>query len=101
MYGFMGQILRVDLSTGNMTVEPLPEKEARLFLGGSGLATWYLFKEVPPGVDPLGPENKLIYMTGPLTGTLSPSSGRFSAVAKSPLTGLWGSANSGGDSDWT
>ena len=96
MSGFMGQILRVDLSTGTIKVEPLPEKEARLFLGGSGLATWYLLKEVPPGIDPLGPENKLIYMTGPLTGTLSPSSGRFSAVAKSPLTGLWGSANSGG-----
>ena len=96
MTGFMGQILRVDLSTRNITVEPLPEKEARYFLGGNGLATWYLFKEVPPGIDPLGPENKLIYMTGPLTGTLSPSSGRFSAVAKSPLTGLWGSANSGG-----
>lgn len=96
MTGFMGQILRVDLSTGNITAEPLPEKEARRFLGGNGLATWYLFKEVPPGIDPLGQENKLIYMTGPLTGTLSPSSGRFSAVAKSPLTGLWGSANSGG-----
>jgi aldehyde:ferredoxin oxidoreductase len=96
MYGYMGQILRVDLTSGNITVEPLPEKEGRLFLGGSGLASWYLFKEVPAGIDPLGPENKLIYMTGPLTGTLSPSSGRFSAVAKSPLTGLWGSANSGG-----
>jgi aldehyde:ferredoxin oxidoreductase len=96
MYGYMGQILRVNLTSGNITVEPLPEKESRSFLGGSGLASWYLFKEVPAGVDPLGPENKLIYMTGPLTGTLSPSSGRFSAVAKSPLTGLWGSANSGG-----
>jgi aldehyde:ferredoxin oxidoreductase len=96
MSGFMGQILRVDLTSGNIISEPLPEREARLFLGGSGLASWYLFKEVPAGVDPLGPENKLIYMTGPLTGTLSPSSGRFSAVAKSPLTGFWGSANSGG-----
>ena len=49
MHGFMGQILRVNLTTGNIKVEPLPEKEARLFLGGSGLATWYLLKEVPRG----------------------------------------------------
>jgi aldehyde:ferredoxin oxidoreductase len=74
----------------------LSEGNARKFLGGSGLATKYLFDELKPGVDPLGPENKLIIMTGPLTGTISPSSGRFSAVAKSPLTGFWGSANSGG-----
>ena len=60
------------------------------------MATWYLFNELPEGVDPLGSENKIIYMSGPLTGTMSPSSGRFSAVTKSPLTGLWGSANSGG-----
>ncbi|MEW6267580.1 MAG: aldehyde ferredoxin oxidoreductase family protein [Thermodesulfobacteriota bacterium] len=96
MSGFMGQILRVNLTTGAWAAEPLPREEARRFLGGSGLATWYLLKETGPGLDPLGPENKLIYMTGPLTGTISPSSGRFSAVAKSPLTGLWGSANSGG-----
>jgi aldehyde:ferredoxin oxidoreductase len=96
MFGFMGKILRVNLTAGEIREELLPEKEARMFLGGSGLATRYLFDETKPGLDPLGPENKLIYMTGPLTGTLSPSSGRFSAVAKSPLTGLWGSANSGG-----
>jgi aldehyde:ferredoxin oxidoreductase len=96
MFGFMGKILRVNLTSGEISEEPLPEKEARMFLGGSGLATKYLFDELEPGVDPLGPENKLIYMTGPLTGTISPSSGRFSAVTKSPQTGFWGSANSGG-----
>jgi aldehyde:ferredoxin oxidoreductase len=96
MFGFMGKILRVNLTTGEIREEPVPEKEAKMFLGGSGLATRYLFDETKPGLDPLGPENKLIYMTGPLTGTMSPSSGRFSAVAKSPLTGFWGSANSGG-----
>ncbi len=96
MSGFIGQILRIDLTGRKITTEPLPEREARMFLGGNGLATWYLFNEVPAGADPLGPENKLIFMTGPLTGTMSPSSGRFSAVAKSPQTGLWGSANSGG-----
>jgi len=92
----MGKILRVNLSDKSIKEEALPEKEARRFLGGSGLATWYLFNELAKGVDPLGAENKIIYMTGPLTGTMSPSSGRFSAVTKSPLTGLWGSANSGG-----
>jgi aldehyde:ferredoxin oxidoreductase len=96
MSGFMGIILRVNLSTGKITKEPVDENDARMFLGGNGLATKYLFDEVKKGVDPLGPDNKLIFMTGPLTGTISPSSGRFSAVTKSPLTGLWGSSNSGG-----
>jgi aldehyde:ferredoxin oxidoreductase len=96
MYGFMGKILRVDLTDGEISEEPLNEKDARMYLGGNGLASRYLFDEQERGVDPLGPENKLIYMTGPLSGTISPSSGRFSAVAKSPLTGFWGSANSGG-----
>jgi len=96
MYGFMGKILRVNLTNGDISEEPVNEKDARMFLGGSGLATKYLFDEVKKGADPLGPENKLIFMTGPLTGTISPSSGRFSAVTKSPLTGLWGGANSGG-----
>jgi aldehyde:ferredoxin oxidoreductase len=96
MFGFMGKILRVNLTSGEISEESLPEQEARMFLGGSGLATKYLFDELKPGIDPLGPENKLIYMTGPLTGTISPSSGRFSAVTKSPQTGFWGSANSGG-----
>jgi aldehyde:ferredoxin oxidoreductase len=96
MSGFMGKVLRVNLTEGSTVEEPLPQEEARALLGGNGLATKYLFDELSPGVDPLGPENKLIYMTGPLTGTISPSSGRFSAVAKSPLTGLWGSSNSGG-----
>lgn len=92
----MGKILRVNLTDKSIKQEALSEKDARRFLGGNGLATWYLFNELPRGVDPLGPENKIIYMSGPLTGTMSPSSGRFSAVTKSPLTGLWGSANSGG-----
>ena len=96
MFGFMGKILRVNLTEHEITEEPLPEKDAEMFLGGSGLASKYLFDNLEKGADPLGPENKLIIMTGPLTGTISPSSGRFSAVAKSPLTGLWGSSNSGG-----
>ncbi|MFX0029262.1 MAG: aldehyde ferredoxin oxidoreductase family protein [Candidatus Hermodarchaeota archaeon] len=92
----MGKILRVNLTNGKIT-EEFPDKETlKMYLGGSGLATKYLIDETPKGIDPLGPENKLIFMTGPLTGTPSPSTGRYSVVAKSPLTGVWGEANSAG-----
>ncbi len=96
MFGFMGKILRVNLSTQAISEESVDEQEARKFLGGAGLATKYLFDEVAKGIDPLGSDNKLIFMSGPLTGTISPSSGRFSAVTKSPLTGFWAASNSGG-----
>jgi aldehyde:ferredoxin oxidoreductase len=96
MYGFMGKILRINLTDGNVSVEDLPQDWSRDYLGGAGLATKYLYEEVPKGTDPLGPENKLIFMVGPLTGTVSPSAGRSDVVAKSPLTGIWGHANTGG-----
>ena len=96
MFGYMGQILRVDLTKGEMSKESLKEDDCRMFLGGSGLATKYLFDEVPRSADPLGPDNELIFMTGPLTGTESPSAGRYCVVTKSPLTGFWGEGNSGG-----
>ncbi|MHA1215322.1 MAG: aldehyde ferredoxin oxidoreductase family protein [Candidatus Hodarchaeales archaeon] len=96
MYGYMKKILRVNLEKGTITEEFPDEETLKLYLGGCGLATKYLFDEVPKGIDPLGPENKLIFMTGPMTGTSAPSTGRYSVVAKSPLTGLWGHANSGG-----
>jgi aldehyde:ferredoxin oxidoreductase len=96
MFGYMGKILRVDLSRSIIKEEFPDEKTLRMFLGGSGLATKYLFEEVKKGTDPLGPENRLIFMTGPLTGTFSPSTGRYTVVAKSPLTGVWGQANSAG-----
>jgi aldehyde:ferredoxin oxidoreductase len=92
----MGKILRVDLTNGKITEEFPDEETLRLYLGGAGLGTKFLIDEVPKGIDPLGPENKLIFMTGPLTGTPSPSTGRYSVVAKSPLTGAWGEANSAG-----
>ncbi len=96
MFGYMGKILRVDLSSGKITEEFPDENTLRTYLGGAGLATKYLFDEIKKGIDPLGSENKLIFMTGPLTGTTSPSTGRYSVVAKSPLTGSWGQANSAG-----
>ena len=96
MYGYMGKILRVNLTNGTITEEFPDEKILKDFLGGAGLATWYLLNETDKGIDPLGPDNKLIFMTGPLTGTPSPSTGRYSVVAKSPLTNGWGQANSAG-----
>jgi aldehyde:ferredoxin oxidoreductase len=94
--GFMGKLLRVNLSEGEIFTQDIHPGWARKFIGGAGLATKYLYEEVPKGADPLGPENKLIFMTGPLTGTSSGSASRYSVVAKSPLTGIWGQANSGG-----
>ena len=92
----MGKILRVDLTNGKISEEFPDEETLKLYLGGSGIATKYMIDEIPKGIDPLGPENKLIFMTGPLTGTPSPSTGRYSVNAKSPLTGVWGEANSAG-----
>ena len=92
----MGKILRVNLTNGKISEEFPDEETLKMYLGGAGLATKYLIDEVPKGIDPIGPENKLIFLTGPLTGTPSPSTGRYSVVAKSPLTGFWGEANSAG-----
>ncbi|MCK5265450.1 MAG: aldehyde ferredoxin oxidoreductase family protein, partial [Candidatus Thorarchaeota archaeon] len=96
MYGYMGKILRINLTTSTITEEFPDEDTLRKYLGGAGLATKILFDETEPGIDPLGPENKLIFMTGPLTGTNSPSTGRYSVVTKAPLTNGWGQANSAG-----
>jgi aldehyde:ferredoxin oxidoreductase len=95
-FGFMGKILRVDLSCGSISTEQVPVQWMRLYLGGAGIASKYLFEEVPVDTDPLGQDNKLIFMSGPLTGTSSASASRYSVVAKSPLTGIWGHGNSGG-----
>ena len=96
MSGYFGKLLRVDLTEGKISEEEIPEQWVKDYLGGAGLATRYLWDEVPQDADPLGPENKLIFMTGSLTGVVAPSTGRFSVVAKSPQTGIWGQANSGG-----
>jgi aldehyde:ferredoxin oxidoreductase len=95
-YGFMGQLLRVDLTHQEITIEEINEVWAKQFLGGAGLATKYFYEEVPGGIDPLGPENKLIFMSGALTGTASASASRYSVVGKSPQTYLWGQSNAGG-----
>ena len=96
MTGYMGKILRVDLTANCIWDEPLHETYARDFVGGSALAARYAFDLIDAHTDPLGPENPLIFMTGPLVGTAMPSAGRFSVCALSPLTGRWGESNSGG-----
>ena len=95
--GYMGKILFVDLSTGAIKEEALEEKMCRDFIGGYGIGARILYSRQKAGVDPLGPENTLGLITGPFTGTLVPTGARYAAVAKSPLTGGWGDANSGGD----
>ena len=94
--GYVGKILKVNLSTGKISEEPLNMDFAKMFLGGSGLACRILYDMINKDTDPLGPENPLIFMTGPLTGTIAPSCGRYVVCAKSPLTGIWGESNSGG-----
>jgi len=96
MNGYMGRILRVNLTTGDIQAEPLNEAYARQFVGGSGLACRYLYDMIDANTDPLGPANPLVFMTGPLVGTSAPSCGRYVVCARSPLTGIWGEANAGG-----
>ena len=96
MHGYLGRILRVDLSRGRLWDEALNEDYARKYVGGSGLAARYLYDMINSNTDPLGPENPLFFLTGPLVGTSMTSAGRYSVCARSPLTGIWGEANSGG-----
>ena len=91
-----GQVLRVNLSDGTCTPEPLNMEWAQAYLGQRGLATKYLVEEIDPKVDPLAPENKLIMTTGPLTGTSASTAGRYSVVTKGALTGAIACSNSGG-----
>lgn len=90
------KLLRTDLSSGSMRDELVDEDEAKLFIGGRGLGVKLLIEELKPGTDPLGPENKLLFMTGPVTGTAFPTSGRFHVITKSPQTGGIGDASCGG-----
>ncbi|RLG79117.1 MAG: aldehyde ferredoxin oxidoreductase [Thermoprotei archaeon] len=94
----MGKILRVDLSTGKITYESLPEKIAKEWIGGRGLGVYLAFKEIDPKVDPFSAMNKAYVVTGPLTGVNGiPAPGRWVSVTKSPLTYTIHDSNSGGD----
>ena len=93
---YTGKLARINLSTGEIKVEQLDMELATKFIGGRGLGTKILYDEGVATVDPLSADNKLVYITGPMTGTASPTSGRYMVVTKSPLTGMIASSNSGG-----
>lgn len=95
MNGYTGKLLFVDLTSGKIRQEEQNEHYAAKYLGGSGLAARYLYDWLEDSTDPLGPDNPLLFLTGPLDGTGAPSSGRFVVCARSPQTGLWGEANAG------
>jgi len=94
--GCNGKILRVDLSQGEFRTEEPDEAFYRTYFGGWGFVAYYLLKEVPPGIDPLSPENRLVFAPGPLTGAPVAGSARNAVGGKSPLTGLFGEADVGG-----
>jgi aldehyde:ferredoxin oxidoreductase len=94
--GWTKKVLRVDLSKGTCKSEPLNMKWAQEYLGQRGLATKYFIEEVDPKVDPLSPANKMIMATGPLTGTMASTGGRYSVITKGALTGAIACSNSGG-----
>ena len=96
MYGWTGTLLRVDLSSGKVTREALDAKVAREYIGARGLGGYIIRSEVDPKVDALSPANKLVFATGPLTGTFAPSAGRYNVVTKGPLNETLAASNSGG-----
>jgi aldehyde:ferredoxin oxidoreductase len=91
-----GKILRVNLTAGTVVSEPLNMTWARQYLGSRGLATKYLVEEIDAKVDPMSVDNKIIWATGPLTGTMASTGGRYTVVTKGPLTGAIACSNSGG-----
>lgn len=95
-YGYTGNILRVNLTDGTISTENYAESFYRTYFGGRGFITYFLLKELQPGIEPLSPENKLIFAAGILTGGSFAGSGRHSVGAKSPLTGGYGESEAGG-----
>lgn len=95
-FGYIGRILEVDLTSGRTEFTPLPDDLADNYLGGKGFGARILYDRLPAGVDPLSPENIIVFAAGPLTGTLTPTSGRSVLCTKSPLTNLWLDSNCGG-----
>jgi aldehyde:ferredoxin oxidoreductase len=94
--GYQDCILRVDLRDGSITKEQLPQEAMPRLLGGKGLGVYLLLKDLPAGTEPLSPENRLIFHNGPLTGTTSPTAGRFGSTTKSPATGTYSDSYCGG-----
>ncbi|MHC4474303.1 MAG: aldehyde ferredoxin oxidoreductase family protein [Planctomycetota bacterium] len=96
MAGYCGMLLRINLTNADIKKEALDLDLAKKFIGGRGLGSYFLAQEIDPGVDPFDPANKLIFATGPLTGSQAPTSARYMVVTKSPLSGTVASSNSGG-----
>ncbi|UCE10618.1 MAG: aldehyde ferredoxin oxidoreductase family protein, partial [Candidatus Thorarchaeota archaeon] len=94
--GYTGKYLDIDLDKGKIHKKQMEKEWARLYLGGTGVAAKILWDRTGPKTNPLGPENVVVLGTGPLTGVMFSPSGRFMFAAKSPLTGVWGEAHSGG-----
>src|SRR5512142_247358 len=95
-YGYTGKILRVNLTTGDIATEEHDDRFYRTYVGGRGVIAPYLLNETRPGIDALGPENKLIFAPGVITGAAVAGCGRNSVGAKNPLTGGYGEAEVGG-----
>ncbi|MEL7655394.1 MAG: aldehyde ferredoxin oxidoreductase family protein [Bacillota bacterium] len=95
--GYMGKVLLVDLTTGQILEQIIPDEVYKTVLSGLGLGAWYLYNNIPAGADPLGPDNILGFTSGMLTGTSAFYSGRFMVVCKSPASGGWNDSNCGGN----
>ncbi len=95
-HGYTGTLLRINLTNRSVTREPLERRLAEQFVGGRGLASYLLYREMDPAIDALSPESKLLFGTGPLTGTGAVAGSRFVVVGKAPLTGTIACSNSGG-----
>ena len=96
MNGYRGKILRVDLSAGSTSVTSIDEKLLRGFIGGAGLGARLLYDMIGADTDPLSPENPLIYLTGPLCGTMAPTGSKSTFCSRSPKTGILGYSTVGG-----
>jgi len=94
--GYMGKVLRINLSKKKYEIEELSDTLVKKYIGGSGLAAKLLYDLTNGATDPLSEDNPLIFMTGPFTGTIIPTSARHTVVAKSPLTGIWAESDVGG-----
>ena len=96
MLGYAGRMLLVDLNSGKTKIEEIPEAFCRKFLGGNGFSIKLLYDYAKPKIDPLSPDNVLVFAVGPFCGTMIPASGKYIVQAKSPLTGFQGKAVSSG-----
>ncbi len=96
LIGMSRKVLEVDLTTTSFSVYPVPDADIKMYLGGKGLGLKLIYDRITPSIDPLGKENIIAFMTGALLGTAAPCSSRFSAVTKTPLTGIMASSSCGG-----